>query len=224
MSVVYIYIHTPSNWCTWAWCTYTFTRPVTGVHECGVHYHIHTSSTRGCASVYFAVQYYIEYSGGGGSLTMSYPTLWPHGLQHATSFTISLSFLKLMSIESVMPSNHFILCHPLLLLPSVFPSIRVFSNVSPLCNRWPKNLINFNIRPSSEYYLELNMNWDWLVWSPYCPRDSQESSLAPQFKTINSSVFSLLYGPTLTSIHDNWKNHSFDYIEDHCWQSDVSAF
>ena len=64
---------------------------------------------------------------------------------------------------------------------------------------------------------------DWLVWSPCCPRDYQESSPAPQFEGINSSGFSLLYGPTLTSIHDYWKNHSFDYL-DLCWQSDVSPF
>ena len=65
--------------------------------------------------------------------------------------------------------------------------------------------------------------WDWLVWSSFCPRDTQECSLAPQFKSVNSSVLSLLYGPTLTSIHDYWENHSFDW-RDRCWQSDVSAF
>ena len=64
---------------------------------------------------------------------------------------------------------------------------------------------------------------DWLVWSPCSSRDSQGSSLAPQFKSINSLVLSFLYGPSLTSIHDYWKNHSFDYV-DLCWQSDVSTF
>ena len=64
---------------------------------------------------------------------------------------------------------------------------------------------------------------DWLVWSPCSPRDSQESSLTPQFKSINSLVLSLLYGPNLTSLHDYWKNHSFDYM-DLCQQSNVSAF
>ena len=62
-----------------------------------------------------------------------------------------------------------------------------------------------------------------MVWYPCCPRDSQESSLAPQFKSISSSVLTLLYGPTLTSVHYYWKNHSFDYT-DLCWESDVSAF
>ena len=62
---------------------------------------------------------------------------------------------------------------------------------------------------------------DWLVWSPFSPRDSQESSPTPQFKSINSSALSFLYDLTLTSIHDYWKNHGFDYT-DLCWQSDVS--
>ena len=69
---------------------------------------------------------------------------------------------------------------------------------------------------------------DWLVWSPCCPRDPQESSPAPQFESISSSALSLLYGPTLTSVQDYWKNHSFDYtnlmVMDHGHQSDVSAF
>ena len=64
---------------------------------------------------------------------------------------------------------------------------------------------------------------DWLVWSPCCSRDSQEGSLIPQFKSINSSTLSFLYGPTLTSTHDYWKNHSYDWM-DLCWQSNVSAF
>ena len=77
--------------------------------------------------------------------------------------------------------------------------------------------------------LVLPMNiQDWfpsngLVWSPCTPRDSQESSPAPQFESINSLALSLLYGPALTSIHDYWKNHSFEYMDLH-WQSDVSAF
>ena len=132
-------------------------------------------------------------------------------------------FLKFMSTESVMPSNHLILCRPLLFLPSIFPSIRVFSNESVLCTRWPKYWsFSFSISPSNEYsgLIALRIG---LVWSPCSPRDSPESSPAPQFKTINSLALSLLYGPTLTSIHDYWKNHSFDYM-DSCWKSDVSAF
>ena len=79
-------------------------------------------------------------------------TPWTAALQASLSFTISWSLLKLMSIESVTPSNHLILCHPLLLLPSIFPSIRVFSNKSALCIRWPKHWsFNFSLSPSNEY-------------------------------------------------------------------------
>ena len=79
-------------------------------------------------------------------------SLHPHRLQACLSFTICWSFLKLMSIESMMPSNHLILCCPLLLLPSVFPSIRVVSNESAFCIRWPKyRSFSFSISPSSEY-------------------------------------------------------------------------
>ena len=79
-------------------------------------------------------------------------TSWTAASQASLSFTISQSLLKLMSIESVMPSNHFTLCHPLLLLPSIFPSFRVFSNESALCIRWPKYWsFSCSISPSSEY-------------------------------------------------------------------------
>ena len=81
-----------------------------------------------------------------------FETPWTSEHQASLSFTISLSLLKLMPIESVMPSNHLILCRPLLLLPSVFPSIRVFSNELALCTRWPKfRSFSFSIRPSNEY-------------------------------------------------------------------------
>ena len=107
-----------------------------------------------------------------------------------------------------MPSNHLILCRPLLLLPSIFPSTRVFSNRSVLCIRWPEYWsFSFSISPSSEYSGLISFG------SPSSPRDSQESSPTPQFKSINSSVLSFLYSSTLTSIHDYWKNHSFDYMD-----------
>ena len=118
-----------------------------------------------------------------------------------------------MSIESVMLSNHLILCRPCLLPPSIFSSIRVFSNESALHIRRPKYWSSsFSIRSSNEYS-ELYFLSDWLVWSPCSPGDSQGSSSTPQFKGINSSVRSLLYGPTVTSIHDYWKNHSFNYTD-----------
>ena len=101
-------------------------------------------------------------------------------------------FLKFMSTESVMPSYHLILCRPLLLLPSIFPSIRVFSNESVLCTRWPKYWsFSFSISPSNEYsgLIALRIG---LVWSPCSPRDSLESSPAPknhQFFGTQSSLW-----------------------------------
>ena len=132
-------------------------------------------------------------------------TPWSAAHQASLSFTTSRSLLRLMSMESVMPSNHLVLCHPLL-LPSIFPSIRVFSNESVLCIRWPKHW-NFSIDPSNEYSGLISFTSDW--FDPLA--DSQESSPTPQFKCINSSVLCFLYGPTLTSIHEYWKNHSLDY-------------
>ena len=88
---------------------------------------------------------------------------WTVACQASLSITNSWSLLKLMSIESVMPSNHLILCHPLLLPPSVFPSIRIFSNESVLCIRWPKYWsFSFNISPSKEYSGLISFRIDWL--------------------------------------------------------------
>ena len=139
-------------------------------------------------------------------LSRVWHSLWPHGLQH--TFTISQSLFKLMSIESVMPSNRLILCCPLLLPPSIFPRNRIFSSESVLRIRWPKFWsFSFRISPSNEYSGLIAFRFDWFdllaVW------DSQESSPKLQFKSINSAL-SFLYGPNLTSIHDYWKNHSFD--------------
>ena len=94
-------------------------------------------------------------------------SLWPHGVhaacQASLSITNSQSLLKLMFIESVMPSNHLILCHPLLLLPSIFPSIRVFSNESALHIRWPKYWsLSFSNNPSSVYSGLISFRMDWL--------------------------------------------------------------
>ena len=115
-------------------------------------------------------------------------------------------FTQLMSIESVMPSNHLILSRPLL-QPSVFPSIRIFSNESALHIRWPKYWsFTFSISPSNEYSGLISFRMDW--WLDLLA--VQESSPAPKFKSINSLACSLLYSPTLTSIYDYWKNHSFD--------------
>ena len=125
-----------------------------------------------------------------------------------------------MPIESVMPSSHHILCRPLLLLPPVPPSIRVFSNESPLCTRWQKYWrFSFSISPSNEHAGVISF---WMDWLDLLGEDSLESS-TPQFKSINFLVFSFLHSPTLTSIQDHWKNHSLDKM-DICWQSNVSAF
>ena len=146
----------------------------------------------------------------------------PRTTEHQASLSItnSQSSSKPMSIESVMPSNHLILCRPLL-LPSIFPSIRVLSNESALCIRWPKYWsFSFNSRLSNEHSTDLLQ--DALVGSPCSPRDSHESSTM-QFKSINSLALSFLYSPSLTSIHYYCKNHSFD--ETHfCWLSNVSDF
>ena len=133
---------------------------------------------------------------------------WTAARQASLSFPVSQTLLKLMPIELVMPSSHLILCHPLLLLPSIPPSIRVFSNESALRIRWPKYWsFSFDISPSSEHPGLSSFRIDW-VGSPCSPRNSQESSPTPQFKSINSSALSFLYSPTRTSIHDHWKNHS----------------
>ena len=153
-----------------------------------------------------------------------FATPWTAAHQASLSITSSQSLLKLKSVESVMPSNHLILCHPLLLPPSIFPSIRVFSNESVLHIKWSKYWsFSFSISPSNELNIQ-----DWfplgLTGLISCsPRDSQESSPTPQFKSINSLLLSFLYSPTLISIPDYWKNHSFDWT-DLCWQSNVSAF
>ena len=92
-----------------------------------------------------------------------YLTPWTTALQATLSITNSQSLPKLMSIESVMPSNHLILCRPLLLLPSIFPSIRVFSNESALCIRWPKHWsFSFRISPSNEHPRLIPFRMDWL--------------------------------------------------------------
>ena len=127
-------------------------------------------------------------------------TPWTVAHQASLSITNSQSLLKLMSIELVMPSNCLILCCPLPLLPSMFPSIKVLSIESILLISWPKYWsFSFSISPSKKIQ-------DWfplgLDGSPCSPRDSRESSPTPQFKSIYCSVLSFLYSSTLTYIHD----------------------
>ena len=138
------------------------------------------------------------------------------------SITNSWSLLKLMSIKSVMPSNHLILCHPLLLLPSVFPSVRVFSSESALRIRWPKfRSFIFTISPSNKYSGLISFRIDWfdLLAVQGTPKSLlQHHSSKPSI--LQCSAFFMVQ---LTSIHDYWKNHSFD-CPDFCQQSDISAF
>ena len=153
-------------------------------------------------------------------------SLRPHGLwtiaqQAPQSFTISLSLLRFMSIELVILSSHFILCFPLVLLPSIFPSIRVFSSELALCITWlrastwasvlPRNIQGwFSLRLSGLISLREFIELSRVFFST-------------TIQNISSLALSLLYGPTLTSVHDYWKNHIFDYM-DLFQQSDVSAF
>ena len=137
-------------------------------------------------------------------------TPWTAAHQASLSITNSQSLLKLVSVELVMPSNHLILCHPLLLLPSVFPSIRVFSSESALHTRWPKCWsFSFSISSSNKYSGLISFRMDWLdllaVQGTLKSLPQCHSS-----KAINSLALSFLYSPTLTSIHDYWENHSFD--------------
>ena len=130
--------------------------------------------------------------------------------QASLSITNSWSLLKFMSIEAVMSFKHLILCRPLLIQPSIFPNIMVFSTESVLHMRWPNYWsFSLSISPSIEYSGLISFRMDWLDLLAV-QGSLQESSPTPQFKSINSLVLSFLYSTTLTSIHDYWKNHKFD--------------
>ena len=150
-------------------------------------------------------------------------TPWTSAHEAPLSFTISWSLLKLMCIELVMPYNPLILCHPLLLLPSIFPSNRVFSNESALHIRWPKYWsLRFGISPSSKYSGLTSFRMDWL--DLLAVQGILKSLL--QHHSSKASVFhcsAFLNCPAHTSVNDYWKNHSFDYM-DFCRQGNVSAF
>ena len=133
-----------------------------------------------------------------------------------------LEFAQMHVIESVMVSNHLILYRPFL-LSSIFPNIRVFSKEQALRIRWTKSWsFSFSNSPSNEYLGLISFRIDWFDFLAV-QGDSQESSPAPQFESIESSVLSLIYGPIFPSVYDYWENHIFEYI-DHCLQRDVSAF
>ena len=157
----------------------------------------------------------------------------PHGLQH-TRLPCPSPTLRAYSNScplTVMQSNHLILCCPLLLLPSVFPGIRVFSNESALCISWRKYWsFSFSISPSNEYSRLISLRIDWFeflavqgILKSLLQHHSSKASIHQ-----HSAFFMVqLYGPAFfmvqSSIHDYWKNHSFDYT-DLSWQSNISAF
>ena len=144
--------------------------------------------------------------------------------QASLSITNCQSLPKPMSIESVMPSNHLILCYPLLLLASIFPSIRVFSNESALCIRWPKYWsCSFSISPSNEY--PGLISWmDWLDWLDLLAFQGTLKSLLQHHSSKASTLWhSAFFTVQLSHPYDHWKTYSLDQM-DLCWQSNVSAF
>ena len=152
-------------------------------------------------------------------------SLQSHGLQHAIIPCPSLTPRACSnSCPLSWPSNHLLLCHSLLLLPSVFPSIRVFSNESVLSIMWPKYWsFSFSISPSIfQSIFRVDFPCDWLVWFPCSPRDSQEFSST----TVGKHQFFSIQPPLWSKSHTHtwlWKNQSFDCVN-LCWQSNVSAF
>ena len=142
------------------------------------------------------------------SFIQLFVTPWTTALQASLSITISQSLLRFVSIESVMLSNHHILCHPLL-SPSIFPSIRAFSNESAHCIRGPKYWIfHFSISPSNEYSELISFRIEW--FDLLVVQGTPKSLLLHHSSKACSLALSLPYGLTLTFIPDYWKNHSFD--------------
>ena len=137
-----------------------------------------------------------------------FATPWTAVHHSSLPITNSWSLFKLTSIESVMSFNHLILCHPLLLLPSIFPSTRVFSNESVLRIRWPKYWsFSFNTSHSNGYSGLISSKMDWV---DLLAVQGTLKSLLQHHKSINSLVLSFLHSPTLTSIHGHWKSHSLE--------------
>ena len=129
---------------------------------------------------------------------------------------------KSMSIESLLPSNHLILCRPLLLLPPTPPSIRVFSNESALRIRWPKHWsFSFNISPTNEHPGLISFRMDWLHL--LAVQETLKSLLQHHSSNVSILWHAAFFIVQLTSIHDHWKNHRLDQM-DLCCQSNVSAF
>ena len=138
-----------------------------------------------------------------------FATPWIAACQASLSITNNQSSLKLMSIESVMPSSHLMLCRLLLLLPTIPPSIRGFSNESSLLMRWPKYWsFSFSISPSNEYLGLISIRIEWL--DLLAVQGTLKSLLQHHRSKASILRCSAFFNPTLTSIHDYWKKHSFD--------------
>ena len=169
------------------------------------HTHTYTTSTLGCHHTWRTTALESHYSQLSSAQPLSrvrlFATPWTAARQASLSITNSRSLLKLTSIESVMPSSHLILCHPLLLMPPIPPSIRVFSNESSLCMRWPKYWsFSFSISPFNEYSGPISFRMDWLDLS------AVQGTLKSLLQH-HSSKASILW---CSAEHDYWKNHSFD--------------
>ena len=161
----------------------------TAIHRLGSRSSVHFSSVKSLSRVRLFV------------------TPWTAASQASLSTTNSWRLPKIMSIESVIPSNHFILCCPLLLLPSIFPSIRVFSNESALCIRWPKYW-SFSISPSNEYSGLISFRIEW--FDLLVVQGTLKSLLQHHSSKASIVWHSAFFIVQLTSMHDYQKNHRFD--------------
>ena len=178
--------------------------------------------------IYEVILYSFSYVAGIGfvvvvqllSCVQLFATLWAAACQASLFFTNSQSLLKLMFIELMIPSNHLILCQPLLFLPSVLPSIQVFSNELALHIRQPKYW-SFSISPSNEYSGLIFFRIDW--FGLLAVQGTLKSLLQHHSLKVSILWHSAFFMVQLTSIHNYWKNHSFEYM-DLCQQSDVSVF
>ena len=188
-----------------------WTNPLPGKEVCTFFLWLFALSMKPNLNIYIYIHIYEILFSSVQSLRciLSLATPWTAAQQVSLSITNTLSLLKLMSIKSVMPSNHLILYHSLLLLLSISPSIRIFSTESVLCIRSKYWSFSFSISPSNEYSGLISFRMDW--FDLLAVQGTKSLLQHHDFKSIqNSSVLSLLDGPTLTSIHDHWKNHNFD--------------
>ena len=176
------------------------------------HHHLPVPNKYNACLVLYKVVCYFIWVSLVSSVAQSYPTLWDFMDYSTPGFPVQNQFLELPQIhvhwvgDSIQPS------HPLL-----YPSLPAFNlsqhrGLSQWINSYQvAKVLGLQLQHQSfRWILSLDFLYDWMVWCPCSPRNFQESSPTPHFKSINSSALSILYGPTLTSIHDYWKYHSFD--------------